>query len=123
MNQLAEKVRQVEQDIASEQGPLNLFALLEREDLSDRWDLVISASWATQDGTTLRYLTEAIKRHLSPADMTLLSRVVVLDASEDPVRAINESYQVEHGQVELRDPASFGLPVKHGYIITSRLAA
>ena len=123
MNQLATKVGSVEQDLARDRGPLNLFALLEREDLSDRWDLVVSASWAGQDEATIRYLTDVIKRHLSPGDMTLLSRVVVLDAGQDPVKAINESYQVEHGQLELSDPASFDLPAKHGYVITSRRAA
>ena len=51
------------------------------------------------------------------------ARIVILDATENPVRAINESYNVEHGQIELNDPARFGLPVKHGYIITSRRAA
>src|SRR5215210_4805977 len=104
MNQLTAKVRKVERVIAQEKGALNLFALLEREDLSDRWDLVVSASWAKQDETTIRYLADVIKRYLSPGDMTLLSRVVVLDAGQDPVKAINESYQVEHGQVELSDP-------------------
>jgi hypothetical protein len=123
MNQLTAKVRRVEQDLSEQKGPLNLFALLEREDLSDRWDLVVSASWAKHDEATLRYLTETIKRHLTPAEMTLLARVVVLDAAEDPVRAITESYQVEHGQVELNDPETFDLPAKHGYIITSRRAA
>lgn len=123
MNPLPVNVRQIEQDIAQEKGPVNLFALLEREDLSDRWDLVVSASWAKRDEATLRYLAAAIKRRLSPAEMTLLARVVILDATEDPVKAINESYQVEHGQVELSDPASFDLPAKHGYIITSRRAA
>ena len=123
MNPLPVNVRQIEQDIAQEKGPVNLFALLEREDLSDRWDLVVSASWAKQDEATLRYLADAIKRRLSPAEMTLLARVVILDATEDPVKAITESYQVEHGQVELSDPASFDLPARHGYIITSRRAA
>ncbi len=123
MNQLAAKVRKVEQDIARDRGSLNLFALLEREDLSDRWDLVVSAPWARQDEPTIRYLTDIIKQNLSPSDMTLLSRVVVLDAGQDPVKAINEHYQVEHGQVELSDPGSYDLPAKHGYIITSRRAA
>jgi hypothetical protein len=116
-------LRDVEQDLAREKGPLNLFALLEREDLSDRWDLVVSASWAKQDAETLRYLADAIKRHLSPSQMTMLARVVVLEADENPVLAITETYDVEHGQLELNDPESFGLPVKHGYIITSRRAA
>jgi len=123
MNQLAEKVRQVEGDIAQEKGSFNLYALLEREDLSDRWDLVVSAPWAREDRPTLQYLANSLKRHLTPAEMMLLSRVVVLDATEDPVRSITENYNVEHGRVELNEPARFGLPVKHGYIITSRRAA
>lgn len=123
MSQLAEKVRAVERDVSEEKGPFNFYALLEREDLSERWDLVVAASWAKEDRATLRYLADALKRRLTPAEMTLLSRVVILDASEDPVRSITENYDVEHGRVELNDPGQFGLPVKHGYIITSRRAA
>ena len=123
MSQLTEKISQVESDIAQNKGQFNLFAVLEREDLTDRWDLVIAAPWAKHDEPTLRYIDDRLKRYLSASDMTLLARIVILEASEDPVRAINESYDVEHGQVELNDPARFGLPVKHGYIITSRRAA
>ncbi len=123
MNQLADKIQQVERDIATNKGQFNLFALLEREDLTDRWDLVISAPWAKHDEPTLRHIVDAVKRHLDPSEMTFLARIVILEATEDPVRAINESYNVEHGQVELNDPVRFGLPMKHGYIITSRRAA
>ena len=123
MNQLAEKVHQVEQDIAREKGPLNLLALLEREDLFDRWDFVVSASWAKHDEATLRYLADAIKRHLTPAEMTRLARMVILDAGEDPVKAITERYPRVNEPVELNNPERFDLPAKHGYIITSRSAA
>jgi len=123
MNEWADKVAGVEKDIASEKGPLNLFALLERDDLPDKWDLVVSASWAREDQATLRYIAGAVQRHLSPQDVVGLARIVILRAGEDPVRSINENYDVEHGQIELNEPARFGLPVKHGYIITSRRAA
>jgi hypothetical protein len=123
MNDLAEKVSLVEKDIAKERGSLNLFALFEREDLHDRWDLVISASWARMDDASLDYVVGIIKRHLAPRDMTRLARIVILPADEDPVRSINERYDVEHGEVELNNPARFGLPVRYGYIITSRAAA
>lgn len=123
MNQLAEKVRAVEEDIAKEKGPLNLLALFEREDLFQRWDFVVSAPWAKYDEATLRYVADAIKRHLEPAEMTLLARIVILPAGEDPVRAITENYSVEHGRLEMNNPAQFGLPATHGYIITSRRAA
>jgi hypothetical protein len=123
MNHLTEKLRCVERDVAGEKGPVNLFALLEREDLSDRWDLVISAPWAEADEATLRYVADVIARHLTPEEVTLLSRIVVLEADENPVRAITDTYDIEHGRLELLEPARFGLPVKHGYIITSRRAA
>ena len=123
MNQLTNKVQQVEREIATDNRQFNLFALLEREDLANRWDLVIAAPWAKHDEQTLRYIVDALKRHLDPVEMVFLARIVILDATENPVRAINESYNVEHGQIELNDPARFGLPVKHGYIITSRRAA
>ncbi len=123
MNDLAEKVSLVEKDIAKERGSLNLFALFEREDLNDRWDLVISASWARMDDASLDYVVAIIKRHLEPRDMTRLARIVILPADEDPVLSINKRYDVEHGEVELNDPARFGLPVRYGYIITSRAAA
>jgi len=123
MNSFTEKIRRLEREVAEERGSLNLFALLERDDLTNRWDLVVSAPWAKQDEETLRYLAASLKRLLTPEEMTRLSRLVVLDASHDPVKAITETYDVEHGEVELRDPVSFGLPVRHGYIITSRRAA
>lgn len=123
MNQLTDKLKQVERDIANEKGQFNLFALLEREDLTDRWDLVIAAPWARHDEPTLRYIVDTLKRHLEPSEMTVLARIVILPANEDPVRALNDSYSVEHGSIELNDPERFGLPVKYGYIITSRRAA
>ncbi len=98
MNDLTEKLGALEQELARERGPLNLFALLEREDLADRWDLVVSASWAKEDEPTLRYLAGAVQRHLAPEEVTLLSRIVILEANENPVRAINETYDIEHGR-------------------------
>jgi len=122
MNKLAEKVRKVEADLAQEKGPLNLFALFEREDIN-RWDLVISAPWAKHDLETLGYIADVIKRHLTPEEMVFLARMVILPADEDPVLSLNANFDVEHGQMELNHPSRFGLPAKYGYIFTSRSAA
>lgn len=123
MDQLVEKLQEIEKEIAKEKGPLNLFALFEREDLYDRWDLVIAAPWAEMDRPTLRYVADVLRRHLLTEEMVRLARMVILDATEDPVRAITEYYAVEHGRIELTHPRRFGLPVKYGYIFTSRRAA
>lgn len=122
MNKLPEKVRKVEADLAKEKGPLNLFALFEREDIN-RWDLVVSGSWATDNLETLGYIADVVKRHLTPQEMVMLARIVILPADEDPVLSLNAKFDVEHGEVEVNHPSRFGLPVKYGYIITSRSAA
>ncbi|MEA2326781.1 MAG: hypothetical protein QOE68_1740 [Thermoanaerobaculia bacterium] len=123
MNKLAEKVRLVEADISKEKGLLNLFALFEREDLHNRWDLVVSAPWAKFDNATLKYIADVIRRHLTPEEMVLLARMVILPADEDPVLSLNAKFDVEHGEVEVNHPSRFGLPAKYGYIFTSRSAA
>ncbi|MGH9420500.1 MAG: hypothetical protein ACRD3J_11030, partial [Thermoanaerobaculia bacterium] len=57
-----------------------------------------------------------------PKDMTRLARIVVLEPAENPVLAITEAYPVEHGPTDFIDLTRFNLPVKGGYIITSRSA-
>jgi hypothetical protein len=122
MNKLPEKVRKVEADLASEMGPLNLFALFKREDIN-RWDLVVSAPWAADNFITLGYIADVVKRHLTPEDMVMLARIVILPADEDPVLSLNAKFDVEHGEIEVNHPSRFGLPAKYGYIFTSRSAA
>jgi hypothetical protein len=123
MNTWTEKVRFLENDLAKDKGPLNLFALFEREDLHNRWDLVVSAPWAKHDMETLGYIADVIKRHLTPEEMVLFARIVILPADEDPVLSLNAKFDVEHGEVEVNHPSRFGLPAKYGYIFTSRSAA
>lgn len=101
---------------------MNLFALFQREDIN-RWDLVISAPWAKHDMETLGYVADVIKRHLTPQEMVMLARMVILPADEDPVLTLNAKFDVEHGEIEVNHPSRFGLPAKYGYIFTSRSAA
>jgi hypothetical protein len=123
MNKLAAKIRNVEWDISREKGSLSLFAFFEREDVYDRWDVVLAAPWAKDDELTVRYVIDVLKKHLEPSEMVRLSRIVVLEPDEEPVKSLTEAYDVEHGQVRLIDPEDFKLPVRRGYIITARRAA
>ena len=123
MRELTAKIRDVELEIAQQKGALNLFAFFERDDLHDRWDVVVSAPWAKHDEPTLRYVADVLKKHLLPSEMVRLSRIVVLQPEEDPVKSLTEVYDVEHGQERLTAPEEFDLPVRRGYIITARRAA
>ena len=122
-SELTEKFAELESHIAEEKGGFALFALLMREDAPDRWDLIVSAPWAGGDRqSTVDYFVSQIKSRLGEQGLTSLSRIVVVDPQDAAVRALNRAIQIEHGSLEVRDSDFFGLPVKHAYIITSKLS-
>ena len=118
---LSEKFRALESRIATEKGGFVLFALLMREDVPDRWDLMVSAPWVGADKrAAVDYLVNQIKVQLGQQDLTSLARIVVVDPHDSAVKAFNGLVDIEHGGVEVRDSNLFGLPVKYAFIITSK---
>jgi hypothetical protein len=120
---LASDFTRLEAQIAAKKGDFRLFALFLRDDVPDRWDLMVSAPWATEDKkSALRYLVDEIKANLGNDVLTALSRIVIVNPDDAAVGSLNKSIKVEHGSVEVRDSNFFGLPIKHAYIITSKAA-
>jgi hypothetical protein len=121
MNELAEKLRSLEPQIASEQGPFALFALFLRDNAPDLWDLLVSAPWIEVDkGSALRYIVSKLKEAITAAELTSLSRVVIIDGNNPALNAIHSAIHVEHGIAEVQESIFFGLRIKHAYIITSK---
>ena len=119
--ELPTKFAKLEADVSATKGDFALFALFLREDLPDRWDLMISAPWASADQKgALDYLISRIKIDLDETDLTQLSRIVFIDPKDASVRNLNQAIHVEHGGVEVRNSNFFGLPIKHAFIITSK---
>jgi hypothetical protein len=95
-----------------------------REDLPDRWDLMISAPWASADRNgAIDYLVARIKADIEPNALVQLSRIIIIDPEEASMQKLNRTIRVDHGAVEVRDTEFFGVPIKHAYIITSKLAS
>lgn len=114
------KFAKFESDVAASRGDFALFALFLREDVPDRWDLIVSAPWVSNQKAELSYLVDRIKSDLGPNELTQLSRIVFVDPTDPAVQSLNKAIQVEHGSVEVRDSNFFGLAVKHAVIITSK---
>lgn len=101
-----------------------LFALFMREEVPDRWDLIVSAPWLGEDRQdAVDYLVQEIKSRLGDQELLRLSRIVVADPQADGVRALNVLVQVEHGSVDVQDTTLLGLFVKRAHIITSKRPA
>jgi len=85
-----------------------------REDVPDRWDLIVSAPWLGEDKRAgVSYLVAQIKSRLGEDDLVNLSRIVLIDPKDVAVQNLNRAIQVEHGNF-------FGLPIKHAFIVTSK---
>ena len=115
--------------IEKEKGDFSFFALFEREDVPNRWDLLISAPWTTDEEQTLEYMFKKIKRHLGPEALISLARIIVLDPTAPQVREFVREYHVERGFAEvenvqpLEDLTISGLPVRRAYILKARSSA
>ena len=118
---LTEKFTRLEAEIAQEKGDFTLFALFMREDVPDRWDLIVSAPWVGEDKRgAVDYLVGQIKSRLDAGVLTHLSRIVPVDPQDAAVQDLNRAIQVEHGNVEVNDSNFFGLAIKRAHIITSK---
>ena len=109
----------LENQLSKEKGKFVLFALFEREEAKNKWDVVISASWLGDDFRRWDDLVERIRRRLEPSELSKLSRVVILEPYDGVVESVTSSFQVEHKNVEVRDYDFHGIPVEHAHIITS----
>jgi len=114
------KFAKLEASVAASKGAFSLFALFLREDVPDRWDLIVSAPWITDQKAALSYLLDRIKTELGPAELTNLSRIVFVEPDDVAVQNLNRAISIEHGSVEVKDSNFFGLPIKHAFIITSK---
>ena len=121
MKDFAEKLRPVEQEIATEKGPFLLFALFLREDAPDLWDLLVSAPWIdANQGEALRYIVPKLQAAASKKELAKLSRIAIIEKSQPALAAIQSAFHIEHGLAEVQSSNFFGLQIKHAYIITSR---
>jgi hypothetical protein len=113
----------LEKQLARERGKFVLFALFEREESKNRWDVVASAPWLS-DHRRWNDLTYQVSSRLDSSELNRLSRVVVLDPSDEVVQSMNRNFRVEHKNVEIRDFEVYGILIYHAHIFTSnRLAA
>jgi hypothetical protein len=120
MKQIIEKLASLERDIASKKGEFSLFALFLREDTDGKWDLLASALWLEANSReSLEYLVNQLRSRLDTQELLSLSMIVILEKGDPVLEAIHRAIKVRHGMVEVGDSISFGVPIKHAYIITS----
>lgn len=123
MNKSVADFVRLEKSISAKRGKFSLFALFEREDLPNRWDLVVSAPWALNQSSVSNYLLKQIESTIGNDKLVELSRIVVVPPDQPAVKALNRAMHVEHSSAEITNSDFFGVRIKHGFLITSQSLA
>jgi len=116
---LLQSFGQLQQRLIDQRGPLNLFALVEREDLPERWDLLIAAPWTKNRQQTVKFVVGEIQQLIGASVLTSLSRILLFDSNDPVVSGLASGITVEGGRANIRDCTFNGIAIKHGYIYTA----
>jgi hypothetical protein len=122
MKEILEKLVGLEKRLTKEKGPFDLFALFSSDDVEDKWDLVVSATWIGEEKKeALDLLSSQLLVMLKQSEFLTISKIVPLDVYDPRVKEIQKMVQVEHGLKEIREYRFYGFRVDTIYVITCKL--
>ena len=116
-----EKFRRAMHKIAEKKGPFTLFALFQRENAIDGWDLVVSSSWL--EAASLKRLTEfanALKAIVGTKQLLELAQIVPIDKDDPALRAVLSTVQIDDGLVEVHHVVFFDQHIKQAIFLTAK---
>jgi hypothetical protein len=113
-------IKEIAKELTEEYGRLNLFALYEREDLKDKWDVLISVSIPKEKKNELinKVITK-FRTKLQPSDLVQISRFVFLEPNHTLVQNINFFTQTENSDIEIRNGTINNVRIGHAIVISS----
>jgi len=121
MKEQVAKFQKVEKHLSESKGQFELFALFLRENSPDKWDLLISAEWASANKkASIDTIIKETRKELTDQEFLMLSRIIILDKDDVALKSIHQAVQVKHGLSEISDSNFSGLSIKHAYLITSQ---
>lgn len=102
-------------------GTCFLFALLQRKDAEQTWDIVLSSAWTdgnVKDG--IEFIAERLKGKLTSDEATRISRIAVVPSNHPFVADITNFMRVEKGDVTLTNCTFNGLKISHAVLFHSQ---
>lgn len=121
MKEIIDKLMAIEKETSIEKGAYILFAIFLREDSFNKWDILVSANWISNNKEiALKYLSEKIQLALTKNEFLLISRIVIIESSNPELQKVQQTISIEHGSVEIKDSNFFEVQIRHGFFVTSK---
>jgi hypothetical protein len=121
---LFEQFRQAEETISTDQGQFYLFGLFERDDVPNKYDVVVSAAWLPGGRTSLMMIAELVRSAIGSDDWwPKIGKFVVLPSSSSFVKAVLGRVPddgVLHDMKVLNDLPYDGEIIRNAVVITAQ---
>jgi hypothetical protein len=120
MNPFIEKLASVEKSFSAENGSFWLFALVERVESPEKWDLLVAAPWLQEESRrSLDDIIELVGNKLDETELLQLSRIIVLNPENPVVQHLTAAFGHEHTSNHVENTVINGMAVSRAVIITS----
>ena len=75
LEEMVSKLQRIERELSRKKGPFALFGLFLREDVSDRWDLLVAAPWMEgREVEAVRLIASKLTKELETEELLRISR-------------------------------------------------
>lgn len=116
---MVKKIIVLRDKILNEKGPLNLFALV-RKDEQDKWDLVISSNiFLGKEKEFLEYFVRLIQGALTNEELNSILQIILLKPEDAFVININSTMKVEGGYTTISNSVFNNILVKEMVLLYS----
>lgn len=120
MKEIVNKLRLIEKETATERGEYDLFALFLREDSSNKWDILVAATWIDNNKEeALKYLSKKIQNSFDQSELSFISRIVIIEDNNPALAALPQTINIKEDATELKDANFFGIQIKRAFLIAA----
>ena len=120
MNQLFDKILQIEKELSLEMGKFYLFALFQTSERAEQWDVVVSASWLVPGLKGIKIISGKLTSNLEENELLKISKVVVLENDNPIVEQLARIFDVEHEFINVQSLFLVEKEIEKAIVITAK---
>jgi hypothetical protein len=82
---MVEKFKKILDEIVSEKGDVNLFAIMMMDDFTDKWSVILSAPWLDNEDTrriNFKLIMQIMKKNLTTEENNSIARIGIFPKKE-----------------------------------------
>lgn len=120
---MVKKLGTLIKEFVAEKGKFSLVMLIPSEPnvLDSKVTLLISAPWLDKESPkqAIDLIVKRLRKHLDDVELPYITRVTIVNSSDNFVKAINAAFNVTEGKVDITNCNVFGVQIDKAIILES----